>query len=201
MMRLLTALRRLAMPALVPVVIAACASTPEIRYYTLVPPAPDRQHGGPPWFSLDVRSVPEQVDHPQLVVRTGPGRLALRESRQWLAPLASEVEAGLSAALGERAPGPFAPGAQPVELRLRVERFESVPASYVLQETSWSLLVAGAPDPLRCHSVVRVAVAAGDDALVTGHQQALQQLADSIVATVAAGALRCPAVPVSGEPG
>lgn len=201
MMRPMTVLRRLLMPALVPVVIAACASTPEIRYYTLVPPAADGRHGGAPWFTLDVRAVPEQVDHPQLVVRTGPGRLALRESRQWLAPLASEVEAGLSAALGERVPGSFAPGSRPVELRLRVERFESVPASYVLQETSWSLLVAGAPDPLRCHSVVRVPVTVGDDALVAGHQQALQRLADAIVATVAADELRCPAVPGSGEPG
>ena len=176
--------------------LAACASAP-MHYYTLVAPAdgaaaaastPNRS---PLPFELLPVSVPAQVDQPQLVVREGGQGVALLDGERWIAPLGDEVRSALSADLARELHSPdvsgLAGGDKPVlRIKLDVRRFDSQPGSYALIEGSWSVRVMHGEhaDALACTSRVSETVGPGYDALVQGHQRAIEQLAAQI-ATVA----------------
>ena len=71
--------------------VAACASTPPPRFYTLsrTPVA-----GAPPsTLSVIVGpvTIPAVVDQPQVVVTTGPNEVRLDEFNRWASPLASNI--------------------------------------------------------------------------------------------------------------
>ncbi|WP_428312457.1 PqiC family protein [Hydrocarboniphaga sp.] len=167
--------------------LAACSSAAPVRYYTLVKPldagaAPQRLSG------VDVLpvKVPAAADYPQLVLRQGAQRVELIETRQWIAPLPQEIRNGLVARLSSVA----APaGADDLKLSVDVTRFESVLDSYALLEAQWELR-AGRNPPLECATRVSEQVGEGFDALVAGHQAALDRLADAIA--IAVRSSRCP---------
>jgi uncharacterized lipoprotein YmbA len=189
--------------------LGACASAPT-HYYTLVPSAqvpsaaPASSGGGSgPAFELLPVGIPAQDDQPQLVVRQGGQGVALLEGERWIAPLADEIRAALSAdlagALGRPDVSGLAHGGEPVvRVKVDVRRFDSQPGGYALLDAAWSLRLlggeAGGPQ-LACTSQFREPVGPGYDALVQGHQQALAQLAAGIAQAargLAAGTARCP---------
>lgn len=184
--------------------LGACASAPT-HYYTLVAPAtaaPSGDAHGPAFELLPV-GIPAQDDQPQLVVRQGGQGVALLEGQRWIAPLADEIRAALSAdlagALGHPDVSGLAHGDEPVvRVKVDVRRFDSQPGGYAWLDAAWSLRLlggdAGGPQ-LACTSQFRESVGPGYDALVQGHQQALAQLAASIAQAargLAAGTARCP---------
>jgi hypothetical protein len=71
--------------------LGGCASTPETRFYVLSPlPANERPRDMPgqaPIVGLRPVDLPEQLDRPQIVTRSGPNMLHLAEFDQWAAPL------------------------------------------------------------------------------------------------------------------
>ncbi len=156
--------------------LGACGSGAPIRYYTLVRPldagSPRQGLSGVELVSVQ---VPAQADHPQLVVRQGAERVELVETQQWIAPLPEEIRAGLEARLDVRVP----PSAERLRLDLQVTRFESVLDRYALIEAHWQLHLKNGT-PLTCSSRSVQNVAPGFDALVAGHQRALDQIADEI---------------------
>ena len=187
--------------------LGACASAPT-HYYTLVPSAQvpsaaPASSGGGPAFELLPVGIPAQDDQPQLVVRQGGQGVALLEGERWIAPLADEIRAALSAdlagALGRPDVSGLAHGGEPVvRVKVDVRRFDSQPGGYALLDAAWSLRLlggeAGGPQ-LACTSQFREPVGPGYDALVQGHQQALAQLAAGIAQAargLAAGTARCP---------
>jgi uncharacterized protein len=180
--------------------LAACASTP-LHYYTLIAPAgsmaPSGESAGasgtnrssPPFDLLPV-SVPAQVDQPQLVVREGGQGVALLNGERWIAPLGDEVRGALSADLARDLHSQDVsglPGNDKPLLRIKLDlrRFDSQPGGYALIEGNWSVRVlhdgeqAGA---LACSSRISETVGPGYDALVQGHQRAIEQLAGQIAA-------------------
>jgi len=188
--------------------LAGCASAP-LHYYTLVAPAgaaaPAAATPAPYPFELLPVTVPAQVDVPQLVVREGgQGMLPLNDQR-WIAPLGDEVRgavaADLARALGVADMSGLPGNGQPrLRIKLDVRRFESVPGEHALLDAAWSLRLtggSGGQDALACSSRISEPVAAGYDALVAGHQQALAVLAARIAATArayeAGGQAVCPA--------
>ena len=191
-------------------ILAACASAP-LHYYTLIAPAGESAGASPaangsslPFELLSV-GIPAQVDQPQLVVREGGQAVALLNGERWIAPLGDEVRGALSADL-ERAlhsqdvSGLPASDKPMLRIKLDLRRFDSQPGSYALIEGNWSVRVlhggaeAGA---VACSSRVSESVGPGYDALVQGHQRAIEQLAGQIAAAANAlasdQAATCPA--------
>lgn len=171
--------------------LCACASAPPVRYYTLVRPLdstvlPSALSG----VDLISVKVPAQVDHPQLVVRQGAERVEIVETQQWIAPLPAEIRAGLTERLDVRVPA----SAERLRLALEITRFESVLGSYALIETHWQLR-SKAGEPLNCSTRSIQKIEPGFEALVAGHQRALDQIADDIASgarQLTSGASRCP---------
>ena len=181
--------------------LAACASAP-LHYYTLVAPAGSKAPAGEsagaastpngpslPFELLSV-SVPAQVDQPQLVVREGGQGVALLNGERWIAPLGDEVRGALSADLARELHSQDVSGLPAndkplLRIKLDLRRFDSQPGSYALIEGTWSVRVlhggeqAGA---LACSSRISETVGPGYDALVQGHQRAIEQLAGQIAA-------------------
>jgi hypothetical protein len=185
--------------------LGACASAP-MHYYTLLPSAAAE----PPnpatslAFELLPVSVPVQVDQPQLVVREGGQSVALLEGERWIAPLADEVRGALSADLTRALPGRDVGGmpsaGKPVlQVRVDLRRFDSQPGAYALIDGAWSVRWSHGAKPasLACNSRVRKSVGSGYDALVQGHQRALDELAGQIAvvarALAAGQSASCPA--------
>jgi uncharacterized lipoprotein YmbA len=170
----------------------ACGSAPPVRYYTLVRPldanAPPQRSSGVEVVNV---TVPAAADYPQLVLRQGAERVELVETQQWIAPLPQEIRNALAARLAAvSAPA----GAGVLKLSVDVSRFESVLGSYALLEAQWQLR-AGRDEPLVCSMRASENVGTGFEALVAGHQRALDRLADDIAAAVrgyAGAAHACP---------
>ena len=176
---------------------SGCGSAPVTRFHTLLEPPPGQavptEASQVGWELLPV-VVPVQVDQPQLVVRADDGTLALRENERWIAPLADEYHAALvdrlTQALGVPPSIAEAPkGSRLWRVRVDVQRFDSVPGRYALEELSWSLRpaeAAGGDALLACHARVEVPVGAGYPALTAGHRQAVERLASAIAASLRA---------------
>jgi uncharacterized lipoprotein YmbA len=185
--------------------LAACASAP-LHYYTLIAPSGSMAPAGasagasgsnrPPLpFELLPVSVPAQVDQPQLVVREGGQGVALLNGERWIAPLGDEVRGALSADLARELRSQDVSGLPAndkplLRIKLDLRRFDSQPGSYALIEGNWSVRLlhggghdgGGHADALACSSRISETVGNGYDALVQGHQRAIEQLAGQIAA-------------------
>lgn len=78
-----------------------CGSTPPAVYYTLDEGAaatPPR--GASPSIAVMQASLPDLLDRPQLVVRTGGNQVLLSEQRRWSEPLRREIPRVLADDLG-----------------------------------------------------------------------------------------------------
>ncbi|MBP1475048.1 membrane integrity-associated transporter subunit PqiC [Frateuria sp. MAH-13] len=183
--------------------LAACASEPA-RYYTLLAPAPAEAGTASPApfnFELMPVGIPAQVDQPQLVIRQGGQGVAPLSGQRWIAPLADEVRAALSADLAKAlhaqdATGLPSGGKPRLRIKVDLRRFDSAPGDYALVDAAWSVRQLQGDAMLACTSQFREPVGAGYDALVEGHQRALARLAGAIAQVagpVAAG--QSPACP------
>ena len=187
-------------------VLVACGSAPPLRYYTLVPPAGGDATVAPtaPAFPFELLpvTVPAQVDQPQMVVREGGQGVAVLQGQRWIAPLGDEVRGALSAGLtrafrAQDVTGLPSQGKATVRIKLDVRRFDSVPGSYAYIDAAWSVRPLKGGDGVACTSRISQSVGPGYDALVQGHQQAIDRLAGQIGAVASAMAAgqgtSCPA--------
>ena len=177
-------------------VLGACGSAPPLRYYTLVPSAGGEATVAPtaqPFqFDLLPVSVPAQVDQPQMVVREGGQGVAVLQGQRWIAPLGDEVRGALSADLtrdfrAQDVSGMPNHGKATVRIKLDLRRFDSVVGNYAYIDAAWSVRPLQGGDGVACTSRISQTVGQGYDALVQGHQQAIDRLAGQIGAV--AGAL------------
>jgi len=176
-------------------VLGACGSAPPLRYYTLVPPAGGEATVAPtaqPFqFELLPVTVPAQVDQPQMVVREGGQGVDVLQGQRWIAPLGDEVRGALSADLtrdfrAQDVTGLPSHGNAAVRIKLDIRRFDSVPGSYAYIDAAWSVRPLKGGDGVACTSRLSETVGQGYDALVQGHQQAINRLAGQIGAAAAA---------------
>lgn len=188
--------------ALVGAVLALCAcSTTALYFYTLMPPPAAAEAPRADWFVevLPV-SVPAQVDIPQLVVRQGPGEVAVVETRLWAAPLGDEIRNAVSFELGrrlgvsDRYRVAVPEGAESYRVKIDVRRFDSSLDQAATLAAAWSVSSNQGGEPLACEAGFQIPVSPGYPALVAGHQRALAQLSERIAASVTslrAGAPDC----------
>jgi uncharacterized lipoprotein YmbA len=212
--------------------IAGCGSTPPAHFYTLLGPESSAPLTAPSsgdlhWvIAVEPVTVPEVVDRPQFVVRTGPEQLDLLESRRWAQPLAREIADAVAADLERALPGahayvdqgqapPLLPGVDVARVTLRVDRFESWPTGdpYVADDVFWAVRCAsseGAPTPgntLSGVQQIREPASLGSSgegvyaALTAAHARALGRVSAAIVAALEqlGDACRIPAIPPSAR--
>jgi uncharacterized lipoprotein YmbA len=184
----------LAVALLGPAAAGACARSPAVRYYTLTdgparraPPTADVRYS----VAVGPVSVPEAVDRAQLVVRLSPTELAIADQHRWAEPLEGEIARALAVELERRlegarvAPGRGAGAEADLEVRLDVQRFESRLGAEASIEALWSVSPGEGGHTSTGRSLVTVPVAAaGYDALVTAHAQAIARIGQDIARAI-----------------
>lgn len=189
--------------------LGACGSSPPVRYFTLqgaatatataaegaaaVAPAAALRS-----VQLVGLSLPEAVDRPQLVSRSGENTLNVHEYARWAEPLKSAfavvLAAEMRAALGGAPVVVRAAGIEDTAWRLGidVQRFDAQPGQAVVLEAVWTL--RGRADgksggTISRASVVREALAGGSlEAMVAAQSRATARLAQEIAGVVDAQA-------------
>lgn len=196
-------LRRILPSLLAAATLAACGSSPSVRYHTLqaqaAPLPAGAATGREAGFVIDVLPVTlaSRADQPQLLVRTSSGELNAWYSERWSAPLGDEIRDALSQALQRELGVPDVQAVKAAEgqalwrVQADVQRFELGPDRSTLLDVTWrirpvNMRGAGAI----CRDILaETAGDAGAAALVAGQQRALSALAARIAAAI------------SGQPG
>ncbi|HEY1907512.1 MAG TPA: PqiC family protein [Myxococcaceae bacterium] len=151
---------------------AGClGSSPASRFYTLSTLSPHEGQGGGGGASVRIRvapvTLPEGVDRPQLVRRTGENTVAVEEFDRWVEPLDALLRSTLVQNLGALLPeaqvlGDAAPGlAADRTVVVAVNRLDL--SNQVGLDAVWFVLPAGADQPESTHRS-RLTEAAGSGA-------------------------------------
>ena len=183
-------LHRLILLAAAGSVAAACASTPEPRYYVLEPvaDAPGRPTLDRVLF-LDAVSIPPQLDRPQMVVSRGAGEVTIDDGHRWAAPLQAGITRVLARELAaiDSAPVETEPAAVPPDcnrITVRIVAMDSRLGQDASVEATWE--ASGAGQTLSGSAQVREPATGDYRDLVQAHSRALARLAREIASTVAA---------------
>lgn len=177
-------------------VLAACASSPQPRFYTLEPVA--TATGGPALtgrVSVGPVAIPAAVDRPQFVTGAGQNRVDVDEFDRWAEPLqdgvARVVANNLATLLGtpEVAAEPLANFQPDWRVTIRIQRFESVPGQSAVIEAVW-VVRRGADGPsVPGHTLTRqVPDGPGPDALAAAHSRGLAAVSADIATALRASA-------------
>jgi len=174
--------------------LAACSSPPKTNFYTLssAASAPAGADARAPYsVAIGPVGIPESLDRPQMVTRTGANQLTLAEFERWAGPLKSEIALAIAENLKPLLGGasvftyPQGLGAD-VNVSVDVQRFDSALGEAATVEVLWQVRTAkGAPKSGR--SLVREAAGGpGYDALVAAHGRALATVSGDIATAIRA---------------
>jgi uncharacterized lipoprotein YmbA len=172
--------------------VAGCSSTPAARYYTLSaatePAAPSSD------LSVIVGpvSVPDEVDRPQLVVRTGPNQMRVDEFNLWASPLQSNISRVVAQNLVVMLGTPRVTlSSQTVSTDLgyraviEVQRFDSAPGEAAALDAVWTVRRMKDGGTQTGRTTVREAVQENTyEALAAAHSRAVTRLSQDIATAV-----------------
>lgn len=190
-----------AIPALL---LAACATTPASRYFSLVSPQNGQSASGRAAASqaiaihLQPVGLPAQVDRPQIVLsRPDSDALLLLNESVWAAPLADEIRQALSLSLADRLDalsidGMRAPQGLAVwTIGFTVNRFEMRNGDGATLEATWRLSPPSATAGARfCRAMATQPVdTAGVEPLVEAQKALLERFSQVIASSVKGEAL------------
>lgn len=179
-------------------VLTACASTPQLRYHTLVPPAAPASpasgalsdQANPFVIEVVPISVPEVVDRPQLVVRlTDSNGLRVLEQQQWASPLQSEIRNAISFALSAKLNTRDVynvdhPAVPVYRIAVTTQRFETIIGGASTLQAAWSVRKPNSDQLASCQTKVSFIGSDSVGKAVEGFQQAIYAVADSIAIVV-----------------
>ena len=180
---------------IVAALLAACGSSPKANFYTLgAEPAPVVGDAKASYtVAIGAVSVPEMVDRPQFVVRTGANQVSINEFERWAGPLRNEIGRAVANNLMRLMPGTnvyaypqSASFNADCRVVLDVQVFDSTPNDAAQIEVLWT--VQSAKGVVRSgRSVVREATGgAAYEALAAAHSRALTAVSREIAASVQA---------------
>ncbi|MDD5296761.1 MAG: PqiC family protein [Rhodocyclaceae bacterium] len=178
--------------------LGACGGSPAVRYFTLQGPAtescvkvPGNDAQGARSVQLVGLTVPDGLDRPQLVFRTGDSTLSVNEHARWAEPLKSALSGALALELSRTL------GCAPVVLRptgieemawklsVDVQRLDVRPGQDVVLEAVWSLRRRSDGKAFVRRSVVRESLAGEAlEAAVAAQSRAVAGLARDIARLV-----------------
>ena len=138
-------------------VAAGCASSPASRFYTLSPmenpqPAPsDSSQAGRIIVALGPVSIPDYMDRPQIVTRSGRNKAVVNEFDRWTGSLEDDITRVLTENLSSSLPADlfrvvrWAPSVQAhlqIEYRVTIDlmRIELSPAGPVSLRAQWTVV-------------------------------------------------------------
>lgn len=161
--------------------LGACASTPPTLFYTLEPLISSVSSSSGSAISVGPVTVPEAVDRPQMVLRTGTNQVTLAEQRRWAESLRSAIARVVSANLA--ASGTTTTAATTVAID--IVRFDSQLGVAIDLAANWR--IRSGSDAARSGSMAWHEPVFGNDYadLAAGHSRALAQLSRQIAATIA----------------
>jgi uncharacterized lipoprotein YmbA len=177
-------------------VLAGCASSPPLHYYTLSETAANTRVSLPADtipIRLDRVTIPTELDRKQLVRRIDPTRLQIVEDHRWAAPLDDMIRRVLSDNLAARLPAGLVtnPNEPPVgerrqSLSVDIQELYADGTCAVALRASW---VLKRPDSqsMRASEEVRIpapGACSGAEAQPGAMSQALGQLSDRIAAGI-----------------
>ena len=179
-----------ALAMLAAVFVSACGSSAKTYYYTLQTSAASDVAAKPQPYRIAITalSLPEIVDRPQIVLRSGDTQVLISDNHLWGQPLKSEIARNLAAHLtretgATRVILPGQTGYDDAEIKIAIDilRFDSVANADATIEANWSVRRKGVDQPLNGHTLVREAAnGAGYDALIAAHSRALARLSHAI---------------------
>jgi uncharacterized lipoprotein YmbA len=177
-------------------VLAGCGSSPVTRFYTLHPAAePAATGAGAAAYVVAIGAValPDAVDRPQIVLRTGATQVSFSDFERWVGALKDEIALAVTANLKRGLGGanvfayPTSAGMNAdVNVLLYVQRFDSVLGDAASVEILWQVSTAKGGVKTGQSSVREPAGGPGYDALVAAHVRALAAVSRDIAAAIRA---------------
>jgi uncharacterized lipoprotein YmbA len=175
--------------------LAGCGSSPKANFYTLSSAAPPQAPAAtaPYRIAIGAVTVPDVIDRPQIVTRTGANQVTIDEFARWAEPLQGEIPRVIAANLAREVPGALVstyPQSASIDadckVLIEVQRFDSAPGDAATIEVLWTLRPArGTSSSGR--SVAREATGGpGYDQLVAAHGRALAAVSRDIAEAVRA---------------
>jgi len=190
--------------ALFALAVSACASSPQVRYYTLstetdlktrVSSAARVHHNS---YTVGAVAIPNLLDRPQIVLRSSANTIEVLDYDRWAAPLSDELQRVLIADLSVRLGGnsvidPGLMSSLRMDRRITVSIIEFDPArkSESVLEASWTISDAkSAPglDGIKTYKARHVASTdhSNVEELVATTSALVAKMTDDIAATVLA---------------
>ena len=176
---------------------AACSTSPSVQLYSLsaVSAAPmsaaSTSATAVDRIILTGVAVPASVDRPQIVLLTGPGRLALSDEHRWAEALKRDIARTVSDQLTRALNGAevwasvlVTPTDADVRVALDVQRFDSLLNDSAQLEVLWTVRRGAVERTGR--TVAQAPAPGGYDALVAAHVQALAMLSRDLAAAIRA---------------
>lgn len=98
---------RTSLPLLAALLLAACSSSPPVRFYTLNDVAPRAPPpAGAELVTIDGVNIPGEIDRPQIVRQIGANQLSFSDLHRWAAPLDETIRRVLTDDIARRVPAP-----------------------------------------------------------------------------------------------
>ena len=174
--------------------LAGCGSSPKERFYTLsTGTAPELRADSGATYTVTIGpvAVPDIVDRPQFVLRTGANEVMVAEQARWAEPLKNEIPRVVADNLAQLLNGArvFAYGQNgnfDVDYRVTidVQRFDSRLGEGVSVEALWTIRPAKGASKIGRTLAREATSGAGYDALVVAHGRALATVSRDIAEAV-----------------
>ena len=176
--------------------VSACSTSSPSRFYTLEPVAATGS-GDSMKASILVGpvTVPDAVDRPEFVVRTGPNRVGIDEFNRWASPLSDGIAQTVVADLGKLlndpnvAVAPLANFNPAYRVVIDIQRFESTAGKSASLEAVWTVRRVADGFTRVGRTVAREPVSGrGFAELAAAHSRGIAQLSGDIAASIRAEA-------------
>ena len=175
-----------------------CAASPNVSFYTLDKPHyPEARSENSSRLDilLGPLTVPEMVDRPQFVVRTGDNMVDIIDTRRWAQPLKIELAHALAANLAQDLgtlrvflAGQSMAGEPDIRVSVDILRFESWSGAEATIEARWTIQRKESKTTLTGRSIARETLRGeGYDILVAAHGRALARIGHEIADAIRAG--------------
>ncbi|MFM0557987.1 PqiC family protein [Paraburkholderia sediminicola] len=174
--------------------LCGCASSPKSDFYTLSPATP--QTSNPPAAPIAVLigmvTVPDLVDRPQIVVRSGDNKVDIDEFARWADPLKSQIPRVVGADLGlllnSAQVSAYPMGGDPASayrVQLDIQGFDAALGDAVTVDVLWSVSPPGKKPLLSGRSTVHEpCTGAGFDAVVAAYSRGLGTVSRDIATAI-----------------
>jgi uncharacterized lipoprotein YmbA len=179
--------------------LAACSSTPTVRYYTLNPSFEMQQDvyetvsGDHVSVGLGPVAFPKFLNRPQIVIRQSPNRVVVSEFHRWASPLQEDFLRVLAKNISILLPMsrvavyPWKDQDSPTyRIKLNVDQFDGQFGKHVILDVTWSVAKQkDENDPMVKNSFIKEPVTTEDyEAIAAAKSRAIAVLSQEIVSVI-----------------